>query len=79
MSKLLCPKCGNLNTSVKDTRVADAGRYVRRRRLCPDCGTRFTTYEHPVVGKRRRKGQAPQIEMVPRARVLMEYRLSWQA
>lgn len=77
MSKLLCPKCGNLNTSVKDTRAFEAAGFAHV--LCPDCGTRFTTYAGWVFGNRRWTEQSPQIEMVPRARVLMEYRLSWEA
>ncbi|MDI9370047.1 MAG: transcriptional repressor NrdR [Synergistaceae bacterium] len=40
-----CPVCSALETRVLETRTADEGRVVRRRRVCPDCGTRFTTYE----------------------------------
>ena len=40
-----CPKCGSLETRVIETRTADEGRVVRRRRECPDCTARFTTYE----------------------------------
>lgn len=41
-----CPFCGNNNTQVKDTRDAIDETSVRRRRECPDCGGRFTTYEY---------------------------------
>lgn len=40
-----CPNCGLLETRVVDSRIAEEGDAVRRRRECPDCQTRFTTYE----------------------------------
>lgn len=40
-----CPYCENLDTKVVDSRPTDEGRAIRRRRLCEDCGKRFTTYE----------------------------------
>ena len=40
-----CPKCGAMETRVIETRTADEGRVVRRRRECPECLARFTTYE----------------------------------
>ncbi|PIE54837.1 MAG: transcriptional regulator NrdR [Dethiosulfovibrio peptidovorans] len=40
-----CPTCGGSETRVIETRTADEGRIVRRRRECPDCSSRFTTYE----------------------------------
>lgn len=39
-----CPKCG-ANTRVVDSRWSSPKQAVRRRRSCPDCGLRFTTYE----------------------------------
>lgn len=50
-----CPNCGSGDTRVVDSR--DAQNAVRRRRLCENCGTRFTTYERvesarPLVVKR---------------------------
>jgi len=39
-----CPKCG-ANTLVVDSRWSFPKQAVRRRRSCPDCGLRFTTYE----------------------------------
>lgn len=48
-----CPYCGNCNTRVIDSRPADDGGCIRRRRECDVCGRRFTTYEKvetlPVV------------------------------
>ncbi len=40
-----CPFCGNTDTQVKDSRPAEDHVAIRRRRLCPACGGRFTTYE----------------------------------
>lgn len=40
-----CPFCGNANTQVKDSRDTIDENAIRRRRECPDCGGRFTTYE----------------------------------
>jgi transcriptional repressor NrdR len=40
-----CPYCGSLATQVKDSRPAEDSAAIRRRRVCPDCGGRFTTFE----------------------------------
>lgn len=40
-----CPFCGDGDTQVKDSRPAEDNSAVRRRRLCPACGSRFTTFE----------------------------------
>jgi transcriptional repressor NrdR len=40
-----CPYCQSLDTQVKDSRPAEEGAAIRRRRVCPDCGGRFTTFE----------------------------------
>lgn len=40
-----CPYCGSLDTQVKDSRPTDDSASIRRRRVCPDCGGRFTTFE----------------------------------
>ena len=40
-----CPFCGSDDTRVIDSRPADDNTSIRRRRLCDDCGKRFTTYE----------------------------------
>lgn len=40
-----CPFCSNQNTRVIDSRPADDNACIRRRRLCDECGKRFTTYE----------------------------------
>ena len=40
-----CPYCGNPDTKVIDSRPAEDGSSIRRRRACDICGKRFTTYE----------------------------------
>ena len=40
-----CPYCGSLDTQVKDSRPTDDSATIRRRRVCPDCAGRFTTFE----------------------------------
>ena len=40
-----CPKCHHQNSRVIDSRQADDGRAIRRRRECENCGQRFTTFE----------------------------------
>jgi transcriptional repressor NrdR len=52
-----CPGCGSLEDRVIDSRAADDGSSIRRRRQCVACATRFTTFERledvaPVVVKR---------------------------
>lgn len=40
-----CPFCGNEDTQVKDSRPTEDAAAIRRRRHCPACGARFTTFE----------------------------------
>ncbi|MGE4371798.1 MAG: transcriptional regulator NrdR [Xanthobacter sp.] len=40
-----CPYCSSLDTQVKDSRPTDDSTAIRRRRICSDCGGRFTTFE----------------------------------
>lgn len=40
-----CPFCSNLETQVKDSRPSEDGSFIKRRRFCPECGSRFTTLE----------------------------------
>lgn len=52
-----CPFCSNNETQVKDSRPTEEHTAIRRRRVCPDCGGRFTTFERVqlrelVVAKR---------------------------
>ena len=40
-----CPFCGHEDTQVKDSRPTEDNSAIRRRRQCPNCGARFTTFE----------------------------------
>lgn len=40
-----CPFCGNLETQVKDSRISEDKESIKRRRYCPECDSRFTTFE----------------------------------
>lgn len=40
-----CPYCTNPDTQVKDSRPTEDSNAIRRRRICSDCGGRFTTFE----------------------------------
>ncbi|BBE34608.1 transcriptional regulator NrdR [Sphingosinicella microcystinivorans] len=40
-----CPFCGSEDSQVKDSRPTEDGSAIRRRRQCPACGARFTTFE----------------------------------
>jgi len=55
---MLCPLCGGSDSRVVDSRPADQGAAIRRRRSCGVCGSRFTTYERAesVLLVRKRDG-----------------------
>jgi transcriptional repressor NrdR len=40
-----CPQCSAPDTQVRDSRPSEDNAAIRRRRSCPQCGSRFTTYE----------------------------------
>jgi transcriptional repressor NrdR len=46
-----CPACGYEDSKVADSRLCEGGVAIRRRRECPNCGKRFTTYER--IGETR--------------------------
>jgi transcriptional repressor NrdR len=58
-----CPSCRALDTKVIDSRVAEDGSAIRRRRQCPQCGHRFTTYERleeiPLMVVKSHGGRQP--------------------
>ncbi len=58
LAPMFCPLCGGADTRVVDSRPADQGASIRRRRACSDCGSRFTTYERAeaVALVRKRDG-----------------------
>lgn len=51
-----CPYCRNDDTRVLDSRVADDGGSIRRRRTCHECGKRFTTVEQMQLTVLKRSG-----------------------
>lgn len=51
-----CPFCRNPDSRVVDSRTADDGSAIRRRRQCPDCGRRFTTIETTSLTVVKRSG-----------------------
>jgi transcriptional repressor NrdR len=58
-----CPYCSNEEDKVVDSRLADEGRAIRRRRECLACSRRFTTFERieeiPLVVQKRGGGEDP--------------------
>ncbi|WP_062203099.1 transcriptional regulator NrdR [Demequina salsinemoris] len=53
---MYCPFCRNPDSRVVDSRVADDGGQIRRRRECPNCGKRFSTVETPTLMVVKRTG-----------------------
>jgi transcriptional repressor NrdR len=51
-----CPYCRNTDTRVLDSRVADDGGSIRRRRTCQECGKRFSTVEQMQLTVLKRSG-----------------------
>lgn len=51
-----CPYCRHPDSRVVDSREADDGALIRRRRHCPECGKRFTTVEEAVLAVVKRSG-----------------------
>jgi transcriptional repressor NrdR len=57
---MICPFCGNIDTQVKDSRPAEDGAAIRRRRFCGKCEARFTTFERVQlreIGVLKRNGR----------------------
>ena len=53
---MYCPFCRNPDSRVIDSRTADDGAAIRRRRACPECGRRFTTQETVILMVAKRSG-----------------------
>lgn len=53
---MYCPYCRNPDSRVVDSRLADDGSAIRRRRQCPECGRRFTTVETTSLTVIKRSG-----------------------
>jgi transcriptional repressor NrdR len=56
VDRVFCPYCKNAESRVIDSRTADDGTAIRRRRSCPACGRRFTTQETVILMVAKRSG-----------------------
>ncbi len=57
---MYCPHCRHADTKVLDSRVAEDGTSIRRRRQCQDCDKRFTTVEQVQLMVLKRSGTTEQ-------------------
>ncbi len=75
-----CPFCGETETQVKDSRPAEDHVAIRRRRLCPSCGGRFTTYERvqlrdlTVIKKNGRREEFDRDKLARSIRIALQKR-----
>ena len=86
-----CPKCGATKSSVIDSRQAEEGNTIRRRRECDECQHRFTTYERVeertlvVVKKMAHGNNSPEIKSLmglsaqPRNALCQVMKSTWQS
>jgi transcriptional repressor NrdR len=70
-----CPFCRHTDSRVIDSRTADDGTAIRRRRQCPQCGRRFTTLESASINVIKRSGAS---EPFSRDKVLVGVRKACQ-
>ena len=70
-----CPFCRHGDSRVIDSRTTDDGTSIRRRRLCPECGRRFTTIETASLSVVKRSGAT---EPFSRQKVLVGVRKACQ-
>jgi len=70
-----CPYCRHADSRVVDSREADDGQLIRRRRACPECGRRFTTVEEAVLAVVKRSGVT---EPFSRAKIISGVRKACQ-
>ena len=70
-----CPYCHHADSRVVDSREADEGQTIRRRRSCPECGRRFTTVEEATLAVVKRSGVT---EPFSRAKVIAGVRRACQ-
>jgi transcriptional repressor NrdR len=75
-----CPFCASEDTQVKDSRPSEDNSAIRRRRACPSCGARFTTFERvqlremTVIKSDRRKQPFDRDKMVRSLQVALRKR-----
>lgn len=70
-----CPFCRHTDSRVVDSRTADDGSQIRRRRQCPECGRRFTTIETASLSVLKRSGVS---EPFSRGKVIVGVRKACQ-
>ena len=70
-----CPYCRHPDSRVVDSREAEDGAIIRRRRACPECGRRFTTVEEAVLAVVKRSGVT---EPFSRAKIIAGVRKACQ-
>src|SRR3954453_12439641 len=70
-----CPYCRHADSRVVDSREAEDGQLIRRRRSCPECGRRFTTVEEAILAIVKRSGVT---EPFSRAKVMTGVRKACQ-
>jgi transcriptional repressor NrdR len=73
-----CPGCGHDDTRVLESRLSHEGRSVRRRRSCPECNFRFTTYEQEEAFVFQIKKRDGRIEPYHREKALRSIQVACQ-
>jgi transcriptional repressor NrdR len=73
-----CPGCGHEDTRVLESRLSHEGRAVRRRRSCPECNYRFTTYEQEEAFIFQIKKRDGRIEAYQRDKALRSIQVACQ-
>lgn len=71
-----CPFCGHDDTQVKDSRPTEDNSAIRRRRFCPSCGARFTTFERVQLRELTVVKSAGQREPFDREKLLRSMRIA---
>jgi transcriptional repressor NrdR len=71
-----CPFCAHNDTQVKDSRPTEDNSAIRRRRYCPNCGARFTTFERVQLRELTVLKKGGQREPFDREKVLRSMRIA---
>ena len=71
-----CPFCAHNDTQVKDSRPTEDNSAIRRRRYCPNCGARFTTFERVQLRELTVMKKGGQREPFEREKLLRSMRIS---
>jgi len=71
-----CPFCGQEDTQVKDSRPAEDGAAIRRRRFCTPCGARFTTFERVQIRALTVLKKSGEREPFDREKLLLSMRIA---